>query len=345
MHPSPPDPQHAFWRAHDRSGVLVAAGGGGLVVAYALLTWDRPDRVWMLVIGLLVLLVVPPLLLLLPDGAGDLRRWRTLLYYTLEVVGIAVVTALVWLDGGLGSPLVLLYLVVLIHGIAVYPTRVAVAMTGLVLVSYLLLAVDAGVDAARAGAAAGAILLTAAVATLAARSHISLRQHQSRVQELLRQQARTDGLTGALNRQGISEVLAAHASALGVTSPTSVLAIDLDAFKALNDTAGHLVGDHVLQRVVATLEGASRAGDMVGRPGGDEFILLLPGADTDVAERVAARIHDELERNEVPITVSIGIATATGPEEARTLLARADQALYAAKRAGRGRTRRELAPA
>ena len=339
------DPEHAFWRAHDRSGVLVAAGGGGLVAGYALLSWDLPGRLWMLVIGVLVLVVVPPLLLLLPDGDGELRRWRTALYYALEVIGIGVVTALVWLDGGLGSPLGVLYLVVLVHGIAVYPTRIAVAMTGLVLVSYLLLALDAGVDAARAGTAAGAILLTAAVAALAARNHISLRQHQSRVQELLRQQARTDGLTGALNRQGMSEALTAHVSALGVTAPVSVLAIDLDAFKALNDTAGHLVGDHVLQRVVAALEGASRAGDVVGRPGGDEFILLLPGADGDVAERVAARIHDELERDEVPITVSIGIATATGPQEARTLLARADEALYAAKRAGRGRTRRALAPA
>ncbi len=332
------DVHAAFWRDHDRSGVLVSAGGGGLVVLYALATWGQSGREWLLVLGLLVLLAVPPLLLLLPEDTGVRARWRGPFYYSLEVVGIGVVTTLVWLDGGLGSPLTILYLLLLVHGIAVYPTRVAVVMTALVLVGYLGLALAGGVDVGRAGAAAGAILLTAGVSVLAARSHITLQQHQARVQDLLRVQARTDGLTGALNRQGMAEALVARLAATDATSPTSVLAVDLDGFKALNDDAGHLVGDRVLQQVVATLQGASRAGDLVGRPGGDELLLLLPEAGAAVAEQVAVRIHDQLRQDGAPVTVSIGIATATGREDAEAILGRADRALYAAKRAGGGRT-------
>lgn len=337
------DPQHAFWRTHHRSGLVVAAGGGGLLVAYALLTWERPDRAWLLVIGLVVLLVVPPLLLLLPDGVESRSRWRVGLYYVLEVVGIAVVTAAAWLDGGLGSPLVLLYLVLLVHGIAVYPTRVAVVMTGLVMGSYLLLALLQGVDAPRALAAAGAILLTAVVAAVGARSHISLHQHQSRTQAALHRQARIDPLTGAYNRQGIQETLQVAFATSDRAHPTAVLALDLDGFKLLNDTEGHQVGDDVLQRFVSVLEGASRQDDVVGRLGGDEFLLLLPEADAEVADRVAARVHAQLLREGVPVTVSIGIATTSGREAPQTVLARADAALYAAKRDGRGRTRRQLA--
>lgn len=340
-----PDPDSAFWRSHDRSGVLVAVGGGGLVVAYTLLSWDRPDRLWMLAIGLVVLLVVPPLLLLLPDAAAERSRWRAVIHYVLEVVGIGMVTALAWLDGGLGSPLVLLYLVLLVHGIAAYPTGVALAMTGLVMGAYLLLALAAGVDAARAVTAAGAILLIAAVAALGARSHVSLERHQRRTQAVLHQQARTDPLTGALNRQGIEEAMLAQLDVTHLDALTSVLAIDLDGFKALNDTEGHQVGDRVLQQIVAILEGASRTGDIVGRPGGDEFLLLLPAADAEVAGQVAARIHEQIERNAVPVTVSIGIATTAGNEDAQSVFARADDALYVAKRAGRGRTRRGLASA
>lgn len=122
-----------------------------------------------------------------------------------------------------------------------------------------------------------------------------------------------------------------------------MLALDLDGFKILNDTEGHQVGDEVLQRFVFILERASRQDDVVGRLGGDEFLLLLPEADAVVADRVADRVHAQLHRAVVPVTVSIGIATTFGGEAPQTVLARADAALYAAKRDGRGRTRRQLA--
>ncbi len=312
------------------------------MVFYAVLTWQQPQRAVMLSIGLAALLLVPPLLLLLPAGSATLVRWRATLYYSLEIVGIGVVTTLVWLDGGLGSPLTLLYLVVLVHGMAVYPTSVAMGMTALVLGAYLLLALAAGVDVARATTAAGAILLTAAVAAIGARSHISLQQHQLRIQALLHRQARTDGLTGARNRQGIEEAIDAQLARTASDSPTAVLALDLDGFKVLNDTEGHPVGDRILQQVVAILEHASRADDVIGRQGGDEFLVLLPDADGEAAGRVAARIHERLATESVPVTVSIGIATTTRREDARALLARADEALYSAKRDGRGRTCRAL---
>ncbi|MFJ1301413.1 diguanylate cyclase [Pseudomonadota bacterium AL_CKDN230030165-1A_HGKHYDSX7] len=155
----------------------------------------------------------------------------------------------------------------------------------------------------------------------------------------LRQDSLTDPLTGTLNRRGLDEYLQHEIS---LAAPVGVLAIDIDLFKSVNDEHGHAAGDTVLRGIAALLSKRARSHDIVGRMGGEEFVMLLPGAPHDVALRVAERIRADIEGFQaIPQgarTVSIGVAAY--PQDGATLaeaLARADQALYRAKASGRNR--------
>jgi two-component system cell cycle response regulator len=161
--------------------------------------------------------------------------------------------------------------------------------------------------------------------------------------EHLQQSALTDGLTGVPNRRAFDVALAREVALAGRTEAAlAVIILDLDKFKSLNDTFGHLAGDDVLRSVGAALRACTRQGDFVARYGGEEFVLLLPGATDEDAIGAARRVREVLRGVEGPraITASLGIASlpaqgVTGPE----LLAAADQALYAAKEGGRDQAR------
>jgi diguanylate cyclase (GGDEF)-like protein len=120
---------------------------------------------------------------------------------------------------------------------------------------------------------------------------------------------------------------------------------DVDEFKRVNDSYGHLMGDHLLASVGRRLNEVLRTSDVKCRYGGDEFVLILPDTPADGARQLAESIREELARIAVPaveeevrVTVSIGLATSDGSEtEAKALIARADAALYRAKRGGRNR--------
>ena len=160
----------------------------------------------------------------------------------------------------------------------------------------------------------------------------------------LRRSAELDSMTGALNRRTIDLGLArsfseAHRNA----SPISVLFADLDHFKAINDTYGHACGDACLRHVSAVLRRELEPSDLMGRYGGEEFLLLLPGRDADAARRLGERVRAAVERAaldwngaQIRLTVSIGVAPRLPDEHApAAAVERADKALYAAKRAGR----------
>lgn len=160
----------------------------------------------------------------------------------------------------------------------------------------------------------------------------------------LRRTAELDSLTCTLNRHSLDRVAAdAFAARQGTASPLSVLFIDLDWFKPINDTHGHACGDHCLRVVAQALCGQLRPGDVVGRYGGEEFLVLLPGSDAAAARVLAERLRRtieglsiEWEGRRIRVTASFGLA---GMREQDTglasLLARADKALYQAKREGR----------
>jgi len=152
----------------------------------------------------------------------------------------------------------------------------------------------------------------------------------------LADQAVTDELTGLVNRRGwYSRLGEALTRAARFEQPVSVVLLDLDGFKAVNDRRGHAAGDRLLRTVSAAWSGVLRANDVLGRVGGDEFAVLLEGADSEAAEEVVARLEAALPAGQ---QASAGIATWNGSEDASVLLSRADTRMY-----GRKRTRR-LAP-
>jgi len=154
-----------------------------------------------------------------------------------------------------------------------------------------------------------------------------------------------DELTAAFNRRFLLDPRArARPRAERTHEAFSICLADLDHFKAINDTLGHAAGDSVLKHFAALAPRGLRGIDTFGRFGGEEFLLVLPGTDRQGALAVAERVRAATEASALPdlpferrITISIGVATYERGEEVSTLLARADQALYQAKNAGRNR--------
>jgi diguanylate cyclase (GGDEF)-like protein len=143
--------------------------------------------------------------------------------------------------------------------------------------------------------------------------------------------ANVDALTGVLNRFGLEAQLArlAEHAFSGVA-----MMVDIDAFKAINDTVGHQRGDAVLQAIAGVISEHSRQGDVVGRFGGDEFLVLLNGVEANEALSIGNRMRDAVAER-ANATISIGLAAFHQGEDARDFVKRADEALYAAKGAGR----------
>ncbi len=155
--------------------------------------------------------------------------------------------------------------------------------------------------------------------------------------ETLRRQADTDPLTGLLNRSGF--LVAAnreHAIAQRTGNPLTLAVLDLDGFKQINDLQGHAVGDRVLADLGRSLRERLRAGDILARHGGDEFVLLLPATSAQSAAAVIDRLRDD----RLPVSWSVGIGTWLAGESLGECLARADTHLYSVKNALRLRDAR-----
>ncbi|MDD5175566.1 MAG: diguanylate cyclase [Sterolibacterium sp.] len=170
---------------------------------------------------------------------------------------------------------------------------------------------------------------------------------RKRAEAELREMATTDFLTGLANRRHfIDKMIDELARLQRLDTPyAAVLMLDLDHFKHINDTHGHAVGDAMLRHFATLMRGELRRIDTVGRVGGEEFAIILPGASSDEAKIFAERLRQKVETTPltqdgqvIPITVSIGIAVMKATDaSADTPLTRADEALYRAKENGRNR--------
>jgi diguanylate cyclase (GGDEF)-like protein len=155
--------------------------------------------------------------------------------------------------------------------------------------------------------------------------------------------ARVDVLTGLPNRRTIMEMLRERIEHVSIGNPCAVLLLDIDHFKSINDTLGHQAGDSCLRTVGALIARNIRNMDRAGRIGGEEFVVLMPDTTSEMALIAGERLRSSIENADVrhangePVTASIGVAVASVSDTVDSLLARADRALYQAKRQGRNR--------
>lgn len=172
---------------------------------------------------------------------------------------------------------------------------------------------------------------------------IALQDQLIAAREAMREQATRDALTGAWNRRAILEMLEREFHrALRKHTPLVVLMLDLDHFKQVNDTLGHQAGDLVLHEVAQRMQLVLRPYDTLGRYGGEEFVMIVPGYEGPSAESLADRLRDCVGARPIltsagPVTVTMSVGIASLNEDARpeSLIQRADEALYRAKHSGR----------
>jgi diguanylate cyclase (GGDEF)-like protein len=174
-------------------------------------------------------------------------------------------------------------------------------------------------------------------------AHAALAMRNADLLERVQQMAVTDGLTALANRRSFDRALERELQrAVRTNGRLSVVLVDIDHFKGLNDSHGHLVGDTVLRQVAAALRECGREYDTIARYGGEEFAAVLPGCSPGLALQVAERLRRAVEEapTDVAVTASAGVATFPyDGVDAASLVQAADEALYAAKRAGRNQVR------
>ena len=255
-----------------RFAVWITIAVCSISLVYAFATWDSPNRV--LIVGLLVGAMATALAIGCLDAERIVRsRWRETFFVTWSIVDIAFLGAIVALDGGTRSPIALVYFVPLVFAALSYPLGAVVA------ISLIDVAVCVGVGALLAkpdwtylAFFASTLGCTATLCVWHARNHDRQRGELAAV-------SRTDPLTESLNRRGFEERMDAELDETARHGrPLSLMLLDLDDFKGVNDTLGHAAGDDLLRWVVSTVKSTLRPFDDVGRLGGDEFAVLLPAA-------------------------------------------------------------------
>lgn len=263
--------------------------------------------------------------------ASLVPRLHALLSRFDGLLGLLLIAGLVTVSGGATSIYRPLLVLLLLYAAMFYDTGRLVA-TGVLIGGMLVLPPAVG---ALDPVAAAVLLVEVPVwALLAGAVHALV--HRARAT------ARTDGLTGLSNHVTFQSMLRAeHERMCRYGSPYSVLLVDLDHFKRINDTHGHPAGDEVLRGVARLLRQRARVTDTVARYGGEEFALLLPETDREQAMTVAEDLCRLVRDGELalPVTVSVGVASSSDAlvDTAEALLAAADRALYGAKHGGRNR--------
>jgi diguanylate cyclase (GGDEF)-like protein len=292
-------------------------------IGYCALSWDSPNRTLMVI--LLVAALVTSLAISLLDAEAIVRsRWREYFFLSWSLIDIAFIATLVALDGGAKSAFAGVYFLPLVFCALSYPLPLVWPICLLDVAAALITGAVVGEpDWMYLGFFAAVLGCTGFLCVLHARDGERQRKDLARI-------SRTDSLTDSLNRRGFEERLDAELGESGRGGRSlTLLLIDLDDFKRVNDTLGHAAGDELLCWVVTTVRESLRPFDAIGRLGGDEFAVLLPGAARADALEIAARIRDSLSER---IAATMGLATfPLDGADREELHQRADAELYAAK--------------
>jgi diguanylate cyclase (GGDEF)-like protein len=312
------------------AGVAISFAAIAALSTWAAATWNAPHRgVVAALLGAAT--VISTGVWLLPAERIIRSRWREAFFLTWSLSYVALITALAAADGGVRSPVALVYFLTLVFAALAYPLAsvVVVSVASVGACAGLALVMDHGTGASSASylwVFTACLALAGVMCMWQSRINSSLRADLMRL-------SRLDALTGCLNRRGLAEVLGTElARAARERRPLGLLMLDLDGFKAVNDTFGHAAGDELLQWTSNAIEGVIRPGDASARLGGDEFAIVLPGADLDLAEDVATRIRQALAER-VRATTGAAALRDVRDGDADSLLREADTALYAVRRA------------
>jgi len=328
-----------YWRTHIAIGFGVFLGEVVAITVYLGLTLNGPHR--SILFAMAVVWFVSASTNLLLAGVIATKSWRSWFSVTWTVVAAIAIGAFALLDHGVDSPVIYLLFVPICYAcLSFSPLEASVCG-----ISTLCAAVIVMTQERHSRLSEGSLfMLLAALAgctvlSVAAARNRSLREsHERELMERIVILGATDGLTGCVvhrvfhERLG-DEVVRSH----HFGQPLSLILVDVDRFKCVNDTYGHLVGDNTLAAVGEALREHVRATDLVGRLGGDEFAVLLPNTEAAAAAELAERIRRDLPASVgVPVTLSFGVShlnpTAATSEQ---MLDDADLALYQVKRSGR----------
>lgn len=328
-----------YWRAHIAIGFGVFLGEVVAITFYIGLTPHGLHRP--VLYGMALVWFVFALTNLLLAGTIATKTWRSRFSVTWTVVAAFAIGAFALLDSGIDSPVIyLLFIPICYACLSFTPVEAAVCGISTLAAGVLVILGDSGT---RTSTGALAMLLAslmgAAVLSVAAARNRSLREHHE--QQLMAEiviLGATDGLTGCVvhrvfhERLG-EEIVRSHRYG----QPLSLILVDVDNFKSVNDSFGHLVGDNTLAAVGEALRGHVRSTDVVGRIGGDEFAVLLPNTEPQAAAQLAERIRADLpQRLDVPVTLSFGVShLGEAAVTSEQMLDDADLALYQVKRSGR----------
>jgi diguanylate cyclase (GGDEF)-like protein len=338
-----PDPtsgiHHDFWLRHLRIGFSIFLAETAGVMAYLAVTPHGPHRTLLWVMAGFWLVGGTCSLLLAPFVAS--RHWApkfSASWTVLSAVGVGVVALF---DGGIESPLIyLLFLPIANAALAFTPVVAAVCGLATLGSAAFVVAADSDIEISDQNALLLFAVL-AGVSALSVAASINRMQREQREQELRDQiatLAATDGLTGcAVHRVFYERLDEEIARSLRFDYPLSLMLIDVDTFKSINDTYGHLVGDQVLAGIGSLLRTHTRSFDLVGRLGGDEFAVLMAETEPTVAAALAERIRREVAVSiELAVTLSIGVSGLDrSTPTAEHMVDDADFALYQVKGAGR----------
>jgi diguanylate cyclase (GGDEF)-like protein len=316
--------------------MTLGAGVIGFLVLWLSPTTARSTAATaLLVFGLVSAAVIG----VLPHRRVVASRWSLLFFCAWNLFATGLVSALVVAGSATANAFAVLYFLTLVHSGVALPARTVVGLGAVAVAAYVAAASAAGVAIEQLVPFAASLAVVCAACAATAKRQWSLLEQQRTLTDRLQSLVNIDGLTGCGNHRWFHEQLEERVREAARNHwPLGMLVLDVDNFKSVNDVHGHPVGDTLLERVGGVLRDTARAGDVVGRLGGDEFGMLLARAGTEEATSVARRIQRDLEdaSEPVPFTVSVGaVAEVGGATTAGLLREQADAALYRAKANGR----------